>query len=252
MPRIARKSLDTSFFHIMVQGINKEYIFAEKCEMEKYLNLLEKNYEECNIEIIAYCIMNNHAHLLVYTEQKMELTKFMSKVNTSYAIYYNKKHNRCGYVFRNRYNVEPIFTEKHLLSCIKYIHYNPVEAKICKNEGDYQYSSYNDYISKTRFVNEQVLKTCFENIGCDYISAIVNNYNCNNFIENLENICTNPEEIIREFKKQNNVDDESIVKNKSLLRTITLKLYSLCDITQKEIADALGVNRLVIHRIIKK
>ena len=70
----------------------------------------------------------------------------MHKVNTLYAIYFNKKYNRVGYVFRDRYKSQAIYSEKQLYTCINYIHYNPVKAGICKIASEYEYSSYNEYI----------------------------------------------------------------------------------------------------------
>ena len=87
--RIARKYYDTSFFHVMVQGINKEYIFKKDRYINKYLQLLnEKIYKE-EIKIVAYCIMNNHAHLLIKVDDIKNLSIYMQKVNTMYAKYYN-------------------------------------------------------------------------------------------------------------------------------------------------------------------
>ena len=109
MPRIARKDYNTSFFHIMVQGIRKEYIFNTDEDKEKYINIMAKYLDKYSIKIIAYCIMNNHAHILVYYENVKEISEYMRSVNTMYAIYYSKRYKREGYVFRNRYRAEPIY-----------------------------------------------------------------------------------------------------------------------------------------------
>ena len=66
MPRVARSSFETSFFHVITQGVNREYIFNKKEHIEMYLHLLNKYKDEYNISILAYCIMSNHAHLLLY------------------------------------------------------------------------------------------------------------------------------------------------------------------------------------------
>ena len=68
MPRLARKDFKTPFLHVMVQGINKEYIFSKDDYIKTYLELLHKYLKDFPITIIAYCIMHNHAHLLVYVE----------------------------------------------------------------------------------------------------------------------------------------------------------------------------------------
>lgn len=130
MPRIGRKKLQTTFFHIIVQGINKEYIFYNEEYIKEYKKLLLDNLNKYNVKIIAYCIMNNHTHILLYTENIEEMSKYMKSINTSYAKYYNRNENRVGIVFRNRYESEPIYEKRYLLNCIGYIHNNPVKAGI--------------------------------------------------------------------------------------------------------------------------
>mgnify|MGYP002538811907 CR=1 FL=1 len=140
--RKIRKNVTTSIFHIMVQGINKEYIFNQEIYIKKYLKFLKENQKQTNLKIIAYCIMTNHAHLLIKSENIQELSKFMQKVNSSYARYYNYMEKRVGYVFRDRFKSQAIMSEKQYYNCIRYIHLNPVKAKIVEKQEDYKYSSY--------------------------------------------------------------------------------------------------------------
>ena len=122
MPRKSRKLLDGKICHHIVQGINKEYVFQEDEDKKKYLNLLRKYYKDYEIDIICYCIMDNHVHLILYSSNIENISAFMRKVNSIYAMYYNKKYNRVGYVFRNRFKSILILTRKQLWICIKYIH----------------------------------------------------------------------------------------------------------------------------------
>ena len=163
MPRRSRESLNTSFFHVIVQGVNKEFIFSKETYKEKYLKLLKAAKSKFVIDIIAYTIMSNHVHLLIHADNINELSGFMKKVNEDFARYYNYKENRVGYVFRDRFLSEPITNRKYLLYCISYIHNNPVKANLVKECKDYKYSSYNDYINKTRFTNSRIIKMVFEN-----------------------------------------------------------------------------------------
>ena len=141
MPRTARENMKgSSFFHIMFQGINRENIFNSKKNMKKYHDYFCENSEE--IDILAYCIMPNHTHFLVYSEEIKNIENWMRKTNTSYALYYNKKNDRVGYVFRDRYKVQIIDNEKYLYTCIKYIHENPIKAGICKSLSEYRFSSF--------------------------------------------------------------------------------------------------------------
>ena len=155
MPRMARKNLENGFFHIMIQGIKKEKIFYKGEYKEKYIQLMKYFKEKQKIEIINYCVMNNHIHIIIYTEDIDELTIFMRKLNTTYALYYNKSENRVGYVFRNRFESKEIYNQDYLTKCIKYVHMNPVKAGITKTEGEYKYSSYNDYINKKGIITDE-------------------------------------------------------------------------------------------------
>ena len=89
--RLSRKDYNASFFHVMVQGHNKEYIFEENRSKQKYLTLMKEN--EKDVDILAYCIMGNHAHLLLHTSEINNMSKFMHKINSEYAMYYNYIEN---------------------------------------------------------------------------------------------------------------------------------------------------------------
>ena len=139
MPRFPRSYIKTPYFHVIVQGINKNYIFNYPEDIKYYIKILYEFSKDYSIEIIAYCIMNNHAHILLKTRNLNNLSKFMHRINTKYAVYYNQKYNRVGYVFRDRYKSEGIYSEEHLHRCIQYIYDNPVKAKICDKPEDYKY-----------------------------------------------------------------------------------------------------------------
>jgi len=177
MPRIARKDLQTPFLHIMVQGINKKFIFSKKEYIENYLKIMNKYKQEFNITIIAYCIMNNHAHMLVYVENIELLGKFMHIVNLVYSQFYNKENKRCGVLFRNKYQAEPIYGMNHLINCIKYIHMNPLKAKIVKNVEDYPYSSVFDYTNNTGICKNKIMSNIFGD-NYDYSKLTISSSNC--------------------------------------------------------------------------
>ncbi len=156
MSRTSRNNMkNSSFFHIMVQGINKEFVFETRKNKERYLKLIYANNE--NVEIMAYCLMDNHAHILVKPNEIQDLQNWMRRVNTSYAIYYNRINERVGYVFRERYKSQVIKNEKHLCSAMEYIHNNPVKARICNTKEDYEFSSYiKIYQGNKKKINEKL------------------------------------------------------------------------------------------------
>ena len=92
MSRIPRNYIKTSFFHVITQGINKSYIFKRAEDIKYYIKIMYQLTKEQEIKVIGYCIMSNHAHMLIETEEIKELSKYMQRLNTKYGKYYNKKY----------------------------------------------------------------------------------------------------------------------------------------------------------------
>ncbi len=114
MPRKSRNSTSSEFIHAIVQGINKEFIFPSNEYIERYKEIIISKLNDSNVNILGYCIMNNHTHFLIYSENYKDISKFMQRVNTSYSNYYNKRNKRVGYVFRDRYYSQDILEYKQL------------------------------------------------------------------------------------------------------------------------------------------
>ena len=217
MPRYPRKYIETSYIHIMTQGINKNYIFDKSEDIKYYIKIIYELRTEYNIKIIAYCIMNNHAHILVEIKDINDLSKYMQRINTKYGKYYNKKYNRVGFVFRNRYKSEGIYNDKHLYNCINYIYENPVRAGICKKASEYAYSNYKKINIK---------------IEGDY-----------NFIEIDEEKDINYKKEIEDFYKFNNIED--IMKLKKLIKLLKNKYK----VSIRQMSKDLNINREKIRKL---
>ena len=225
MSRQARSDLKTNLFHIMVQGINKSYIFNDSIDIKYYIKLLYELNNQHNIQIIAYCVMNNHTHILIKSENIDEMSKFMKRVNVKFSRYYNKKHNRVGYVFRDRFKSQGIYSEKHMYNCIRYIYENPVKAGICKSPDEYPYSNYNKKID------------------------LYNNEDCMSFIDTEEdtNMCC--EFMLKEILKKNNIDLIELKNNKDLLRNIVEIMIKQYKYSLRNISEKLGIGRETIRKL---
>ncbi len=237
MSRTTRNNMkDSSFFHIMTQGINKEKIFNTKENKEKYLKLIYKNNE--GIEIIAYCIMSNHAHILVKIDSIDNMQQWMKKVNTGYAMYYNRRNDRVGYVFRDRYKSQVIRNEKHLYTCIDYIHENPVKAHICGKKEEYDFSS---YISKYKGNQNEVKMQ---------IAQMFNNIEENSKKEKFEFIESeeeskeeNCQNIINDFLKEKGIYVEQLIKREKNLIELVKILKFENNISYRIMEKILGISR---------
>ena len=252
MPRLARNALETSFFHIIIQGINREYIFENKEYIEKYLYLLKLNNETEKFKILAYCIMNNHAHILVYTEKVSEMSRIMQKINTSYARFYNSEKNRVGYVFRDRYFTQPIFDEMQLFNCISYIHYNPVIANMVIEASQYKYSTYNDYIKRQGIVDDEVLKLTY-GLEKDYLETFYIMHKNIDRIEDIKEIeaeYMDYKEIILEQKNKTGMKLSEIINNNILCRELMLDLKHRAGLSLREIGKIVDIGKDTINKII--
>ena len=253
MPRIARKESKSKFFHIMVQGINKEYIFNTDLNIKKYKELILKKLDRANIEILAYCIMNNHAHFLIYCEKIEELSKFMQKLNTSYSRFYNKINDRVGYVFRDRYLSQSILSEEQLYNCIKYIHNNPVKAGMVKNMKDYKHSSYYEFFNKRSIITNKGLKLLFGSEK-NYKEKIIQNNkeSCNMKFIDIKEKKKDIGEFVNDIEKLYQKKVNAIKEDKKMLETVIKKAKEETDVTIVKLAEMLGVSKSCVGNYIKK
>ena len=248
IPRRSRKNLNASFFHVIVQGHKKEYIFEKERYIYQYIKLLKKYIKETNIKIVAYCIMNNHAHFLLRVENVQELSKFMHKINTLYARYYNYMlEDRVGYVYRDRFLSEPITSQRYLVECIKYIHNNPVKAKIVNHCSQYKFSSYNFFCKRLSQRKFPVFlsKEDYEDI-------------CNNTNYKFEflDIEKNVEEIIslgiEQFLGKNKYSLYQIFMDRDVLRKLIFYLKKDKKLTFVSIREHFDMTRGTIQSLLRK
>lgn len=243
MPRRARKYVRTPFFHVMCQGIKRENVFDTDENIEKYLVFVKKYQKEFFVDVVAYCVMSNHVHLLLHTYNIEMLSKFMHKLNGVYAMYYNDKKERVGYVFRDRFRLEEITNNKYLLTCILYIHNNPVKASICKSAGNYRYSSYKEFVTgKFKLVSENIVRQV---IGENMYSQIEED-NCNEEVEHLD-LKVEPEvkvhEVISNFEVKNNKKLSEILNNYNDRKELLIQLHVKNKISYRCIEKVLSIER---------
>ena len=129
MPRSARLDIPGALNHIIARGIEQKEIFKKDEEKKLFLEKLEEVLLEADASCFAWAIMDNHFHLLLRTGFT-PLSRIMRRVMTSYAVNYNLMNKRSGHLFQNRYKSIICEEDAYLLQLIRYIHSNPVRAKI--------------------------------------------------------------------------------------------------------------------------
>ena len=108
MPRMARVKIVDGKYHVMVRSLKELDLFKEDDDKIKYLSLLKKYQLKFGFQIYAYCLMNNHGHLIIDT-CGADISKIMHGINFSYACYFNRKYTRYGPVFQDRFKSKILF-----------------------------------------------------------------------------------------------------------------------------------------------
>lgn len=144
MPRQARKESKTKIYHIMTRALNKQSLFDDEKDYLYLLQIISDVKKETHFKLYAYCLMTNHFHILI-KEKDVKVSSIMNKIDSRYANYYNLKNGRTGFVFNDRFHSENVETIKYFLTCMRYIHQNPVKAMICNKTYEYKFSSIHAY-----------------------------------------------------------------------------------------------------------
>lgn len=154
MPRPPRKAFEAAKYHITVRGNARQRIFRRDEDRCRFLEQLRSGIEKDGVILYAYVLMSNHYHLLIET-RRANISAFMQRLNTAYAMYFRYKHKRPGHLLQGRYGAKLVAGDEYVLRLTRYMHLNPVkikemedvpEAEKIKYLRSYPWSSYRGYI----------------------------------------------------------------------------------------------------------
>ncbi len=235
----------------MLRGIDRRNIFLDKEDMERFLHTLFKVKETGVLECYGYCLMDNHVHLLVMDHE--EIGKSIKRITVSYVQWHNNKYARTGHLFQNRYRSEPVESESSLFAVLRYIHQNPLKAKMVEKIEKYNWSSFHDYIlgyegEKTN-VNTELLRSYFttKDSFISYMTEIVDE----EFMDYEEKRKFTDEEVTKIIKKITHI--ESIIKLPKKERdSIIIKIYNSTDTSLRQLSRVLGLSRGIVEKAMKR
>lgn len=249
MSRLSRVESHSGFYHIMARGINKEKIYKTELNKGKLFKIIREKNIEVGCKIYSYCIMDNHLHLLAKADLK-DLSLLMKRINGSYAMYYNSIEERIGPVFQGRFKSENVEDERYLHGVIRYIHNNPVEAKIVNIPENYRWSSMQEYLSREDGLIAQEAR-----------EFIYYNFKTKNIFKDFhlkrdENIYLEIEEdlnkinkeignrIVKKFLEEKGVNELSILRDKGEL---IMKLLQTGRFSYEEIAEIAECSKYQVY-----
>lgn len=150
MPRIARVIATEYPHHVTQRGNNRATVFFDDQDRCTYLELLTKYSEKFSLQIWAYCLMDNHVHLLTVPEKDNSLARGIGLTNQVYTQYLNRKLNQSGRIWQNRFFSCLVDSDEYLWTVARYIERNPVKAGLAENAEDYDWSSAKAHLTFTK------------------------------------------------------------------------------------------------------
>jgi putative transposase len=150
--------------HLMCKSVDEIYLFKSGKDKDVYIRMIKRYSFKYNIKILAFCIMDNHVHMLV-DPQGGDISKFMQGINLSYTIFFNSKYNRTGHLFHGKFKNKVVNNDSYLLTVSAYIHNNSKDIKnyrTCTQE--YPYSSFGIYIG--------IRKDKYHLVDCNFILSM--------------------------------------------------------------------------------
>ncbi len=149
MSRTARIAAGGIYFHVLNRGNNRARVFHGDDEYCEFLRLMAKARERVPVQILAYCLMPNHFHLVLYPLGDKDLGRWMHWLLTTHGQRHARRHRRCGHLWQNRFRSFPIQDDGHLLRVMRYVERNPVRAGLVRRAEDWPWSSLRSRLSGT-------------------------------------------------------------------------------------------------------
>ena len=280
MARPLRIEYEGAVYHITARGNEKRSIFKDNKDRFIFLDILNKAKEKYNWLCHAYCLMNNHYHLIIETIDA-NLSIGMRQLNGVYSQAFNNRHKRAGHFFQGRYNSIIIEKNAYLLEASRYVVLNPVRAKIVKHPQEWKWSSYRSMVgiekplkllttdwvlsefSKNKKKAQQLYQDfILEGLGDSIYSKIKyrNILGSPEFIKKLKKYTQDKEDVKEIIRKERYIDRPSLESlfSKKILeakearnKQIAAAVYNY-GYRQIEIANYLNMNYATISRLVKK
>ena len=144
MPRTARSISVSNIYHVMLRGVNRQDIFEDDEDRLHFLTLLGQYKKTAGFRLHAFVLMSNHIHFLIEPADE-PLDMIFKRIGTSYAVWYNRKYQRAGHLFQDRFRSENVETDQYYMTVLRYILQNPMKAGLEDRPGSYRWSSYLAY-----------------------------------------------------------------------------------------------------------
>jgi putative transposase len=247
MPRGPREKSENGIYHVMLRGIDKRKIFLSDEDCEKFLSNVEKAMIKAEFTVYGYCLMINHVHLLIKIG-KEDIGDSVKRITVGYAQYFNIKYGRTGHLFQNRFRSEPVDDDVYFRTVLRYIHQNPVKARMVNKISDYKWSSYREYFieDNSRLIDTSLALEYFGNRKT--FEKYMKEDNDDECLEYEENIRYTDEELEKIISSYTDISKLKELDKKSRNEIIKM-LKENIDVSNRQLAKVLGIGRSIVNNI---
>ena len=251
MPRNSRNKSSTGIYHVMLRGIDKRKIFLDNEDRYFFIEKMIEAKEKGGFDLYAYCLMDNHVHLLI--KESEELGTSVKRITVGYVGWHNNKYGRVGHLFQNRYASEVVEKDGYLLTVLRYIHQNPIKAGIVKDIEEYLWSSYKEYINyysnKDYKIKADMISGYFncQKAFEDYMRQ-ENTDKCIEYNENNKLTEVELKELMLEKVDINKLKTLSKKERNSIIKTI----YTETEVSIRQLSKVLGLGKAIIESALRQ
>jgi putative transposase len=252
MPRQARKKSRSGVYHIMLRGINKQTIFEDDEDRERFVYTLLKYKKKFDYELYAYCLMDNHVHLLL-KEKELPLSELIKRISSSYVYWYNAKYVRCGHLFQGRFRSETVETTSSFLRVLRYIHQNPMKAGLVTDIFQNKWTSIHDYLNDQSLLNTSNALQLFSNKKSTALNSFIDYMTLTNDDQYLDEFQINriTDDDVRRYLQEIGIMSNSMLQrmDKEQRNVILAELKKLKGVSNRQISRITGISSSVIQRV---
>lgn len=250
MARQARIKSVTGIYHVMLKGLDGRNIFLDDSDRSIFMEKLNKARETGGFQLYAYCLMDNHVHLLI--KEGEELGTSIKRITVGYVQLHNNKYGRTGHLFQNRFSSEAVEDERYLMRVVRYIHRNPLKAGMIARLEEYPWSSYDKVIQayerNSPTLDIEIIKDYFPTaVDFARFSEEENQDECLEINQKIRWCDSQLTDMLRHNSEYQNLGELSVEKRNQLIRQIQQETGS----SIRQLSRVLGLGKMMVERAVK-
>jgi REP element-mobilizing transposase RayT len=252
MPRGPRRRSESGLYHVMLRGINRQIIFESEDDRYQLLSTLKRLIDANSFVLYGYCFMDNHIHMLIQ-ELEDDISNAIKRICSSYVLWYNKKYERSGHLFQERFKSQPVENDNHFLMALRYIHQNPISAGPCKDLLEYKWTSYREYITEPIIIDTEMCLSIFspnKERAVDLLIEYMTESNEDSFPAFEDNISLTDTEVLKKLYDMGISNTSELQKLEKSRRNDHIRaLKKTRGISIRQISWVTGISKSIVERL---